>query len=85
MEQESKGTSVTRQGIQESVSELSLQGILKSSRSYYAIINGRTVKPGDRIDGWTISGITRHSVTVRRDNEKQVYDIFQGRIDRGSR
>ncbi len=84
-ELESKGSTVTRQGIQETAGELSLQGILKSSRNYYAIINGRTVKTGERIDGWTISGITRHNVTVSRNNEKQVYDIFQGRIDRGSR
>jgi hypothetical protein len=74
-----------RQGTVADIPEINLQGILKSNRNFYAIINGMTIKTGDRIDGWTVSGITRHSVTVRRDKEQHVYDIFQGRIDRGSR
>jgi hypothetical protein len=65
--------------------DLSLQGIMKSNRRYYAIINGRTVKPGDRIEGWTISEIGRYRVIFRRENEKQIYDIYQGKIDRGTR
>jgi len=65
--------------------DLVLQGIMKSNKHYYAIINGRTVKSGDRIDGWNIAEISRNRVTIRREKEKQIYDIYQGRIDRGSR
>lgn len=65
--------------------DLALQGILKSNKHYYAIVNGRTVKTGDRIDGWTITEISRYRVIVRQENEKQIFDIYQGRIDRGSR
>jgi len=68
----------------EASADLVLQGIMKSSRRYYAIINGRTVKPGDHIEGWTIAEISRHRVTLRREKEKQIYDIYQGRIDRGT-
>jgi hypothetical protein len=65
--------------------EFSLQGIMKSNGCYYAIINGSTVKSGDRLNEWTIAGISRHRVTIRRNNEKQIYDIYQGRIERGTR
>lgn len=65
--------------------DFSLQGIMKSNKHYYAIINGRTVRRGDQIDGWTIAEINRYRVTIRHEKEKQIYDIYQGRIDRGSR
>lgn len=65
--------------------DLVLQGIMKSNKSYFAIINGRTVKPGDHIEGWTIADISRYRVTVQRAKEKQIYDIYQGKIDRGTR
>jgi hypothetical protein len=58
---------------------------MKSNNHYYAIINGRTVKPGDKVDGWSIAEISRYRVTIRRDKEKQIYDIYQGKIDRGTR
>jgi hypothetical protein len=66
-------------------SELILQGIMKSNKQYYAIINGRSVKAGDIIDGWSITEISRYRVTTRREQEKQIYDIYQGKIDRGTR
>lgn len=66
-------------------SEVVLQGILKSNTRFYAIINGITVKPGDRIEGWTVAQISRHRVTLRRNKETQTQDIYQGKIDRGTR
>jgi len=66
-------------------SELELQGIMKSNTHFYAIMSGRTVKTGDHVEGWTIDSISRHRVTLHRKDEKQIYDIYQGRIDRGSR
>ena len=65
--------------------DFTLQGIMKSNKHYYAIVNGRSVKAGDHIDGWTVSTIDRYRLTLRRENEKQHYDIYQGRIDRGTR
>lgn len=65
--------------------ELALHGIMKIDKHYYAIINGRTVKPGDVIDGWTITEISHNRVTIRHAKEKKIYDIYQGRIDRGTR
>lgn len=66
-------------------SDVVLQGILKSNARFYAIINGTTVKSGDRIDGWTVAQISRHRVILRRDKETQIQDIYQGKIDRGTR
>jgi hypothetical protein len=66
-------------------SDLALQGIMKSNKRYYAIINGRTVKAGDQVDGWTVVEIGHYRVTVRRDSEMHIYDIYQGRMDRGNR
>lgn len=74
-----------KQGSTGSSPDLFLQGIMKSNKHYYAIINGRTVKSGDRIDDWNIAEISRYRVTLRREKEKQIYDIYQGRIDRGTR
>jgi len=75
----------TKPSIAGGSSDISLQGIMRSNKNYFAIINGITVKPGDRIEGWTIAEISRHRVTMRREKEKQIYDIYQGRIDRGTR
>lgn len=63
--------------------ELVLQGIMQTDGRHYAIINGRTVRSGERIDGWNVATITRYRVTVRREKETQTLDIYQGRIDRG--
>jgi len=74
-----------KQGIARTSPDLALQGIMMSNRHYYAIINGRTVKAGDKIEGWNIAEISRYRVTLRREKEKQIYDIYQGKIDRGTR
>jgi hypothetical protein len=67
------------------VDDITIQGIMKIDKHYYAIINGRTVKTGDRIDEWAITKISRHRVTVRREKEQQTFDIYQGRINRGTK
>ena len=66
-------------------SDLVVQGIMKIDKHYYAIINGIIVKPGNRIDEWIIANISRYRVTVRREKEKQTYDIYQGKINRGTK
>jgi hypothetical protein len=65
--------------------DLDLQGIMMSNHHNYAIINGRSVKRGDHINEWTVTDISRRRVTLRREKEKRIYDIYQGRIDRGTR
>lgn len=73
------------QGVPGMTNSIVLQGIMKIDRHFYAVINGRTVRTGDHIDEWTIAGITRHRVTLRSDKEQQIYDIYQGRINRGTK
>ena len=65
--------------------ELTVQGIMQADNAFHALINGRVVKVGDKLDGVTIKEISRFRVAVQYDNskEKTIYDIYQGRIDRG--
>lgn len=63
-----------------------LQGIMLVDRNFHALINGRSVKAGDKISGVTIKHIKRHQVVVLTDhNETIIYDIYQGRLDRGKK
>ncbi len=64
--------------------ELAVQGIMQTDNTFHALINGRVVKAGEKLDGVTIKEISRYRVVVQSDNkEKSIYDIYQGRIDRG--
>jgi hypothetical protein len=65
--------------------DLNVQGIMQADSAFHALINGRVVKAGDKLDGVTIKEISRYRVTVQSENnkEKTIYDIYQGRIDRG--
>jgi len=66
--------------------EINLQGILQSGKVFHALINGRVVKSGDKLDGVTIKEIGRFQVVVQNEKrEKITYDIYQGRIDRGKK
>lgn len=66
--------------------DIHVQGIMQADRKFHALINGRTVKAGDRIGGVTIKEINRYSVVVLNEQkEKIIYDIYQGRIDRGKK
>lgn len=61
-----------------------LQGIMLVDNTFHALINGRSVKTGDTIGGFTIKNIKRHQVAVRNERKEIItYDIYQGRIDRG--
>ncbi len=64
--------------------DIRLQGIMQVDKAFHALINGRSVRSGDTIAGVTIREISRHQVVVLNDRkEKIIYDIYQGRIDRG--
>jgi hypothetical protein len=73
-----------KSAISELNQDLQLQGIMQADRSYYALINGQTVKTGDSIAGVTIKEISRFRVvTVNSHKQVVTYDIYQGRINRG--
>lgn len=64
--------------------EIRLQGIMQVDKAFHALINGRSLKTGDTIAGVTIKEINRHQIVVlNARKEKIVYDVYQGRIDRG--
>lgn len=67
--------------------DIDLQGIMQSGDSFHALINGRNVKAGDNIGGdITVKEISRFNVVVVNERkEKIIYDIYQGRIDRGKK
>jgi hypothetical protein len=66
--------------------DIQLQGIMLTDKTFHALINGRSVKAGDRIAGVTITHISRYQVVVINERkEKVIYDIYQGRIDRGKK
>ncbi|MBI5483376.1 MAG: hypothetical protein HY888_02810 [Deltaproteobacteria bacterium] len=64
--------------------ELNLQGIIQSGNAFHALINGHVLKTGDRLAGLTIRQISRYQVVLFNENKETfIYDIYQGRIDRG--
>ncbi len=66
--------------------EIRIQGIMQTDKAFHALINGRNVKAGDTIGGVTIKHISRYQVVVLNElKEKIIYDIYQGRIDRGKK
>lgn len=66
--------------------DIHLQGIMQADWRFHALINGRTVKVGDTIAGFTVKEIHRyHVVLLNGRKEKVIYDIYQGRIDRGKK
>lgn len=62
-----------------------LQGILKSDNRFHALINGRIVKAGDQFDGLTIIRIERYKVIIKQESDNQIFDIYQGKIERGTK
>jgi len=66
--------------------ELDLQGIIQTDKTFHALINGRIVKTGDKFGDLTIKDISRFRVVIQDEKkEKFIYDVYQGRIDRGKK
>lgn len=64
--------------------DVNLQGIMQVGKAFHALINGHVVKTGDKLDGITVAAISRYQVIVQNEKkEKRIYDIYQGRINRG--
>jgi hypothetical protein len=58
-----------------------LQGIMRAESRSYAIINGRSFRPGDRImAGVLLKEIGRYHVIVDWHGARHKYDIFQGKL-----
>jgi hypothetical protein len=49
-----------------------LQGIFYSPSAPSAIIDGKSVKPGDQIHGYTVKAIARSAVTLLGPDQKEV-------------
>ena len=63
---------------------IQLQGIMQVGNSFHALINGLSVKVGDLVEGVTVKEISRYRVVLLNEQKEQiVYDIYQGRINRG--
>lgn len=58
--------------------KLILSGIVFNERSPMAVINKKTVRPGDMIDGARILSIDRRSVTMERNGRR-----FQLKVSKG--
>lgn len=55
--------------------ELKLQGILFASTGPCAIVNGRTVYTGDRVNDFRVTIISRDSITLRSETETRVLSL----------
>jgi len=55
--------------------ELQLSGIVWSADSPLALVNGKIVRPGNRVAGATVSRITRTEVFVERDGRSVVLSL----------
>ena len=52
-----------------------LNGIIFSDYRPSAIVNGQTVYLGDKVDGATVVGITRTSVTLHTNGQRKTYQL----------
>jgi hypothetical protein len=52
-----------------------IQGIFYRAANPEAIINNRTVRVGDEVNGLQVVAITQSSVTLSLGNEKRVYGM----------
>jgi hypothetical protein len=55
--------------------EFRLQGIIYSSTSPSAIVNGQRVNAGDQVDGATVAGIGRTTVTLLIKGERKTFQL----------
>ena len=64
-------------GSSEAASNFVLSGIAWDAKLPIAIINENVYKPGDPIDGYTVSEIRPDAVTLSRGDEKIKLELFQ--------
>ncbi len=73
-------SAMTRTGLE----SLTLQGIVKDRNGYRALLSspsspeGAWLRSGDRLDGWTLSGIDYHGIDLMRDEAIERLDLHEG-------
>ncbi len=60
--------------------EVNLQGIMKVNDKYFAVINGRVVGVGNKLNGITIKSISRTAVVVEDETGRNKIDIYKGLV-----
>jgi predicted house-cleaning NTP pyrophosphatase (Maf/HAM1 superfamily) len=60
--------------------EINLQGIMKVNDKYFAVINGRVVGVGNRLNGTTIKRISRTAIVVEDETGRNKIDIYKGLV-----
>jgi hypothetical protein len=58
--------------------EVAVQGVMRVDGRYFALVNGRVVKAGDRIDRLQVEKISRYRVVVKDDAGRRTIDIYAG-------
>jgi hypothetical protein len=59
-----------------------LQGVMLRHGSYYALLNGRVYRAGDRIDDLRIVSVRRYSVVVAgQEGEREIY-VYKDTLDK---
>ena len=56
--------------------EFRLSGIIYAGLNPSAIVNGRTVSLGDQVDGATVVGIERTTVTLKINGQRRTYELW---------
>jgi len=76
----------TGAGLPNQEQDIQLQGIMQAGKGFHALINGRSVKTGDTFGSATVKQISRYRVVLLNERKENIiYDIYQGRIDRGKK
>ncbi len=61
---------------------ITLQGVMLRNGTYYALLNGRVYKAGDRTDNLRIVSVRRYSVVVAdEEGEREIY-VYKDTLDK---
>ncbi len=61
---------------------LRLESVLKQGDKLSAVISGRLVHQGDKVEGYTVRRIERRRVILARDSEQLILELYQYEINR---
>ena len=65
--------------------DVSLQGIMQVDKKYFALINGRVVKAGDKLDGLVVEAVSRFGIVVRDESGRRRLDVYGGELPKGGK
>lgn len=69
-----------KNGVKLESREVNLQGIMKVNDKYFAVINGRVVGVGNKLNGISVKSISRTAVVVEDETGKNKIDIYKGLV-----